>query len=334
MIYAFDRLIKSYKFLFVFQIINIKMLHILLFYAYIYYNDLPKSSEGETTITNEQLFEQILPFKNYPNLLHFLIISMILRAWYKFSYTWLALPDVVQTSLIGYFYYFGDHVKIVKTKKNGVSSSEIETDDDSWVSALTMYNVLYYFIAFVIVARGLIYLRSSWLLVTGGAPRVNANANVNRDDLIERINELMNSLDESSKSSDEEDDKDTKDKSFQEFKECKPEPKKGRKPPPSKFQSPFNRSPLHQIRRNPQYDTDVSSTAPWFGVISSTIVYIGLFVCLYHVQMSKDNTVYDDCWEIHQKGKEDGHYLILQDATNNRTSFVPVSCWYRFCLVF
>jgi hypothetical protein len=301
------------------------MLHILLFYAYIYYNDLPKSAEGETTITNEQLFEQILPFKNYPNLLHFLIISMILRSWYKFSYTWLALPDVVQTSLIGYFYYFGDHVKIVKTKKASEANETIE--EDGWISAITMYNFLYYFIAFIIVARGLIYLRSSWLLVTGGGPRVNANENVNRDDFIERINELMNSLDESGKSSDEEEDKDAKDKSFQEFKECKPEPKKGRKPPPAKFQSPFNRSPLHQIRRNPHYDTDISSTAPWFGVISSTIVYIGLFVCLYQY-MSKDYTIYNDCWEVKQKGKDDGHYMILQDATNNRSSFVPVSTKY------
>ena len=300
------------------------MLHILLFYAYIYYNDLPKSIEGETTITNEQLFEQILPFKNYPNLLHFLIVSMILRSWYKFSYTWLALPDVIQTSLIGYFYYFGDNVKIVKTKKT--SDGDI-IDEDGWVSALTMYNILYYFIAFVIVARGLIYIRSSWLLVNGREPRGNGNANANRDDLIERINELMNSLDESGKSSDEEDDKDNKDKSFQEFKECKPEPKKGRKPPPSKLQSQLNRSPLHQIRRNPNYDTDVSSTVPWFGVISSTIVYIGLFVCLYQY-MSKDTNVYNDCWEVKQKGKEDGNYMILQDAKNNRTSFVPVSQYF------
>ena len=297
------------------------MLHILLFYAYIYYNDLPKSIEGETTITNEQLFEQILPFKNYPNLLHFLIVSMILRSWYKFSYTWLALPDVIQTSLIGYFYYFGDTVKIVKTNKT--SDGDI-IDEDGWVSALTMYNILYYFIAFVIVARGLIYLRSSWLLVNGREPRGNANVNANRDDLIERINELMNSLDESGKSSDEEEDKDNKDKSFQEFKECKPEPKKGRKPPPSKLQSQLNRSPLHQIRRNPNYDTDVSSTVPWFGVISSAIVYIGLFVCLYQY-MSKDTNVYNDCWEVKQKGKEDGNYMILQDAKNNRTSFLPVS---------
>ena len=292
------------------------MLHILLFYAYIYYNDLPKSSDGEATITNEQLFEQILPFKNYPNLLHFLIISMILRSWYKFSYTWLALPDVVQTSLIGYFYYFGDSVKIVKTKK----TSENNTGDDSWISTVTLYHFLYYFIAFIIVARGLIYLRNSWLLVTGG-PRVNED--VNRDDLMERLNELISTLDESGKSSDEEDDATKKDKSFQEFKECKPEPKKGRKPPPGRFQSPFNRSPLHQIRRNPQYETDISSTVPWFGVISSTIVYLGLFVCLYQY-MSKDNTVYNDCWEVKQKGKEDGNYILLQDATNNRTNLVPV----------
>ena len=300
------------------------MLHILLFYAYIYYNDLPRSADGETTITNEQLFEHILPFKNYPNLLHFLIISMVLRSWYKFSHTWLALPDVVQTSLIGYFYYFGDHVKIVKTKKT--SDGDI-SDEEGWISALTMYNIFYYVIACVIVCRVLIYVRSSWLLVTGGRQGANANANANRanrDDLIARIDELMNSLDESNKSSDEEEDKDAKEKSFKEFKECKPEPKKGRKPPPSKLQTPFNRSPLHQIRRNPNYDTDTRTTGPWFGVILSTITYIGLFVCLYQY-MSKDTSVYNDCWEVKQKGKADGNYIILTDATNNHSSLVPVS---------
>ena len=305
------------------------MLHILLFYAYIYYNDLPKSAEGETTITNEQLFEQILPFKNYPNLLHFLIVSMILRSWYKFSYTWLALPDVVQTSLIGYFYYFGDHVKIIKTKKANSGDMTEPSDEEGWISSLTMYNILYYVIAFVIVVRGLIYLRSSWLLVTGGGgrgtQRENTNGtNVNRDDLIERINELMHTLDESGKSSEEEEDKDTKDKSFKEFKECKPEPKKGRKPPPSKYDDHLNRSPLHQIRRNPSYDAGIGSTAPWFGVISSAIVYIGLFVCLYQY-MSKDNTLYNDCWEVLKNDYQDGTYMISQDDTKNRTSFVPVS---------
>ena len=298
------------------------MLHILLFYAYIYYADsAAKNSDGDRTITNKEVFEKILPFKDYPNLLHFLIISMILRSWYKFSYTWLALPDVFQTTLIGYLYYFGDHLKIVKTKKLGENINV----DDTWISTLTIYNILYYLIAFVIVARGFMYVRSSQLLVTRRTERDNANQN--RDDLLERINELMNNLDDSTgdspKSSDEEDEATKKDKSFQEFKECKPEPKKGRNPPSGRFQSQFNRSPLHQIRRNPHYESNISTTIPWFGVISSTIVYLGLFVCLYQY-LSKDNTVYNDCWEVKEKGNGDGTYILLQDASKNRTNPVPV----------
>jgi hypothetical protein len=44
--------------------------------------------------------------------------------------------------------------------------------------------------------------------------------------------------------------------------------------------------------------------------------------------MSKDYTLYSDCWEVKQKGKDDGHYMILQDATNNRSSFVPCKRGY------
>ena len=285
------------------------MLHFLLLYGYIYYNGFPsKAGDGDA----RHLFERIPPFDSYPSLLHFLIISIILRSWYKLSYSWMGLPDVVQTSVIAYYYYFED---------SNVKSEEIQKENesgDSWISKLTIYYIIYYLIGFVIIARSLIYLHSSWTLLTGN---VHTNSH---DRIMERIDEIMNRLDDADKPVDDEAAKAAEDKSFQEFKECKPEPKKGRKPPPGRIPNPLNRSPLHQIRQTPQNSSVLRDVVPWLGVISSTIVYAVLCICAYRYA-SRDSTLYTDCWKVKELGKPDGVYQLQRDVNTNRTVPVPVS---------
>ena len=309
------------------------MLHLLLFYIYIYNNAVSRvTPDGK-----HHVLEQIPPFDSYPGLLHFLIISIIVRSWYKLSQSWLGLVDVIQTTVIGYYYYFGDTL-----------GKKSEDGDEPWISGQTLYNIVYYLTSFVIIARGIIYVHRTWILVsTDERPPLNNNENNNnndtrraRDNLLERLHRMLNNIEDTDKSSDDDEGEEAaaakKEKSFKEFKEFKEPPKKGRKlPSPMHSSSTVNRSPMHQIRRTPQRDlpeTVGGSVGPWFGVISSAIMYIGLFVCLYQY-VSKDDTVYADCWEVKQKGRPDGIYTILQDAKSNRTNKIPVSSIYKLPII-